>query len=260
MIDALVLAGSKNSGPLQSCSDASYEALIKIGPKVMVNYVINALINSGRVDRVIVVGPPELAGVLPPGIMLVESGQTLMENIKRGSALLTRHFLLVTSDIPLLNPGAVDGFIHLCGDLSADLYFPLVPREAMEEKFPNVKRTYVRFKEGVFTGGNTFLVNPRVVGKCMTVGQELVNLRKSPLSLARRVGIPLLLKMLLRVLSLAEAQNKASLLLGITGRAIICPHPEIGLDVDKPSDLRLVRQRLGFTSQRATGGDLCKVT
>ncbi|AEG58464.1 NTP transferase domain-containing protein [Desulforamulus ruminis] len=260
MIDALVLAGSKNNGLLQSCSDVQYEAQIKIGSSSMVNYVTQALLQAGKVGRVLVVGPPDLAAVLPPGLELIPSGQTVMENVRLGSARMDRPFLLVTSDIPLLTPGAVDEFIGLCGDRQADLYFPLVPREAVEEKFPEVRRTYVRFTEGIFTSGNLFLVNPEAVQKCMGVGQELVNLRKHPLALARRVGIGPLFKFLFRALSLLEAQHRASTLLGIDGRAVICRCPEIGVDVDKPSDLLLARRILDGELPQSAPGDVCKST
>lgn len=246
MIDALVLAGSLNNGPLCHCSAAKYEALIKIGPEAIVSYVIKALLQSGEIRRVMVVGPPELQEILPPRIIYVPSAQTVMENLRRGCGLAKGQLLVTTADIPLLTPESVQGFLKLCGDRSADLYFPVVPREIVEQKYPGVKRTYIHFKEGIVTGGNIFLVNPRVVDRCLTVGQELVDLRKSPLALARRVGLKLLLKLLCRALSLREAEARASQLLGIAGRAVICRYPEIGVDVDKPSDLKLVSQALGY--------------
>ncbi|WP_333870858.1 hypothetical protein [Desulforamulus putei] len=259
MIDALVLAGSPNNGALQSVSREKYEALIKIGPYSMVSHVVNALKNSGQIRSILVVGPPEVKKVLSPEIHWTASGQTLTENLRRGCARMERPFLLATSDIPLLTPGAVTGFLGLCGDGSHDFYFPLVPREAVVEKYPGARRTYIRFKEGVFTGGNLFWVNPRVVDRCLTLGQELVNLRKKPLALARRVGIPLLCKLLLRILSIKEAEVRASRLLGIKGRAVICPYPEVGMDVDKPADLQVVRRVLGYEESKTAPQELCRV-
>lgn len=259
MIDALVLAGSPNNGALKNFCRESYEALIKIGPYSMVNYVVNALKNSGQVGRIVVVGPPEVKKVISPEVHWVPSGSTLMENIQRGGDLMEQHFLLATCDIPLLNPGAVTGFLSLCGDRSADLYFPLVPRQAVEEKYPGAKRTYIRFKEGVFTGGNLFLVNPRAVKQCLVIGQELVDLRKNPLALARRVGISLFIKLLLRVLAIQEVEERASRLLGIQGRAVICPYPEVGMDVDKPADLQVVRRVMGHGKRHLAARKPCRV-
>lgn len=246
MIDALVLAGSPNTGALQKVSKEPYEALIKIGPQPMLQYVIKALQNSGQIKKITVVGPPELKPYITSEITWVASGHTIMENLQRGSEQMEGRFLLATADIPLLTPLAVKGFLKLCGDSGADLYFPLVPRSAVEEAYPAARRTYVQFKEGTFTGGNLFMVNPRVVGQCMTVGQELVILRKNPLALARRVGFSLLAKLLLKILTLREVEAKASRLLGIQGRAVLCPHPEVGMDVDKPMDLEVAGSILGF--------------
>ena len=36
MVDAVVLAGSPNNGPLRECSTVSHEALIPLGAKTMV--------------------------------------------------------------------------------------------------------------------------------------------------------------------------------------------------------------------------------
>lgn len=241
MIDALVLAGSLNNGPLRECSQVKYEALIPIGSEIMVNYVIKALRQSPEIERIMVVGPPELQDALPSDIFFVPSGETLMENLHRGVSHATGTLLVTTADIPLLTTESVQGFLNLCGSQEADLYFPVVPREVVEQKFPGAKRTYIHFKEGTVTGGNVFLVNPLVVNdKCLTLGQELINLRKSPLALARRVGPGLLFKLLCRCLRINEAEARASKLLGIKGKAVICHYPEIGVDVDKPSDLMLV--------------------
>ncbi|MDD4238755.1 MAG: hypothetical protein PHT62_09405, partial [Desulfotomaculaceae bacterium] len=57
MLDAVVLAGSSNDGPLRDCSEVRYEALIPIGSKIMVQYVVEALLGCRQVRRVLVVGP-----------------------------------------------------------------------------------------------------------------------------------------------------------------------------------------------------------
>lgn len=256
MIDALVLAGSINNGPLRACSQEKHEALIKIGPDPMVNYVINALRSSGQVNQILVVSPSELKTILPSETIWIECGKSLMENIKRGCASMDRPSLIATADIPLLTPESVNEFLSLCGDYSNDLYYPLVSRETLERRFPEARRTYVQFKEGVFTGGNIFLVNPMIIEKCLVLGQELADLRKKPLALARRVGISMMLKMLFRVLSLTEVQEKASRLLGIKGKAVICNYPEVGMDVDKPADLQLVSHILGYELKGKTSEQL----
>jgi 2-phospho-L-lactate guanylyltransferase (CobY/MobA/RfbA family) len=247
MIDALVLAGSPNNGPLKECSCAEYEALINIGNKTMVEYVVEALIKSKNINRIVVVGPKELATIYNnSSIKIVAPEGKIMDNLHSGLKHLvgTGRVLVVTSDIPLLTTKALDDFLSACGDKKNDLYFPIVPQTSVKEKFPLVQRTYVQLKDGVFTGGNVFLVNPAVVSKCIKKGQEFIDFRKSPLKLCGLLGLKFLVKFLMHRLSVNEIEMKASSLLGIKGKAVICSNPEVGVDIDKPSDLTLAIKSL----------------
>lgn len=249
MIDALVLAGSPNDGPLQTCSAARYEALIPIRGKLMVEYVVEALRQCKRINRIAIVGPcSELSAHFQADerLLLVDNGGNLTENVLRGLKELpgSKRVLLVTSDIPLITWQAIDNFIDLCNTEEADLYYPIVRREVVEKQFATTRRTYVTLKDGVYTGGNIFLFNPGIVEDCMPRGQMIVDARKSPLRLCRLVGFIFLIKFLMKSVSVQEAQKKVSRLLGIKGRVVVSMYPEVGVDVDKPSDLELVSRKL----------------
>lgn len=242
MVNAVVLAGSPNNGLLKECSPVSYEALIPIGSRMMVEYVCSALLASAYVEEVVVVGPAEQLAVLAsPQVRLAPAGKTVLENVQIGLQAFpaARRVLVVTSDIPLITAGAIDDFLEQCRDQTVDLYYPVVSRGALESRYQNVRRTYVRLAEGVFTGGNLFLVKPEIFPRCLAKGEQLVAARKNPLRLARLVGLSFLIKFLTHRLSLTEAQEKVSRLLGIKGVAVISPFPEMGFDVDKPADLEL---------------------
>ncbi|MDD4168993.1 MAG: NTP transferase domain-containing protein [Desulfotomaculaceae bacterium] len=251
MIDAVVLAGSLNNGPLRECSPARYEALIQIGSKVMVEYVVEALLKARQIRRVLVVGPvEELSHILTDArIQLIGTAGDIMENIEAGLNQLTgeNRVLLVTSDIPMLTTRSVDNFIELCGDMSSDLYYPIIPRQIVEDHFAFTRRTYVALKDGVYTGGNLFLFNPLVLKKCVQKGQMIIKQRKSPLGLCRLVGLPFLIKYLLHLLTIKDVQKKASEMMGIRGEVIISHCPEVGVDVDKPSDLEIASQYIVTT-------------
>lgn len=250
MIDALVLAGSLNEGALSACSTVRYEALIPIGKKSMVEYVVDALLGSKGIRRIVVVGPERELAVkfAEKNVTVIKPSGDLVQNVVKGIKCLpgASRVLVVTSDIPLLNSKAIDNFLHLCNGFDADLYYPIVPREVVEGRFAESKRTYVNLKEGVFTGGNIFLLNPDVVLRCLPKGQELVNARKSPIKLCRLVGFMFLIRYIMRSVTLKKAQRKVSRLLGIRGQVVISMDPELGIDVDKPSDLDLVNRKLGI--------------
>ncbi len=244
MLDAVVLAGSRNDGPLKECSPVKYEALIPIGSRAMVEYVVEALLGTRRIRRVLVVGPAAGLAALPAGarMSIVDSDGGMMENIEAGLKQLPgeKRVLLATSDIPLLTSGAVDNFLSLCGDMSGDLYYPVIEKNLVENIFPATRRTYVRLKEGVFTGGNLFLINPAVYKRCVEDGRKIIDLRKSPIGLCRILGVTFLVKYICRMLTLTDAEKKVSQLLGIRGTVVRSAFPEVGVDVDKPGDLELV--------------------
>ena len=247
MVDALVLAGSRNDGPLKQCSSVPYEAMITIGRKTMIEYVIDALRSSKRVGRIVVVGPPDVPDFCHrDDVRVVPAQGTMMDNLARGVENLpgADRVLLATCDIPLLTTQAIDDFLDRCGDRKAEVYYPVVPREAVEKSHLRTRRTYVTFREGDFTGGNLFLIDPSAVKRCMDKGQQLVDARKSPIRLGRLMGVPFLLKFMLRQVTLKEVEKKASDLLGVQGAVVITNYPEVGVDVDKPSDLELVSKVL----------------
>ncbi|ACA58628.1 nucleotidyltransferase family protein [Candidatus Desulforudis audaxviator] len=243
MIDCLLLAGSPNTGPLKEVSPVEHEALIPLGSRCMVEYVIEALRGSGCVGRIVAVGP-EAIRRLPgaAGVEVFEPAGSLMDNVATG----LRHFdsaesvLVATADIPLLTPEAVQDFIDRCGDRQKDIYYPVVRDEVVERRFPGGRRTYVRLSDGRFTGGNLILFRPAVFDHCRAKAQEFALHRKNPLKLAAVIGPVFVLRFLLRRLSLADAERRITALVGITGRAVVSEYPEIAVDVDKPEDYALV--------------------
>lgn len=234
-VDTIILAG-----------DEEGRALTPIGSRPMLNWVLEALLSCSNIRHLAVVGSSELAAILPAGITLVPSGRTAVESALNGAAVFpeSEWLLLVTGDIPLLRPEIVRDFLARCQERPADFYYPIVSRESNELVYPQVKRTYVRLREGTFTGGNMVLIKAAALINCASRGQELVRLRKSPLALSRLIGLRFICNFLLHRLEIGEVEKHFSRLLGAQGVGIISPYPEIGIDVDKESDLELVRQAL----------------
>lgn len=246
MVDALVLAGGSSKGLEKEGEQA--KASIRIDKKSMLEYVIASLKNSNSVQRVAVVGPAALQEKLETDnvdIFLPAKG-SLTKNMSLGLAELNSSgpVLITSSDIPLITPEAIDDFINRCEKVDADICYSVVDRERIEKFFPGVKRTYVTFREGTFTGGNVGLVNPEVVRENMELIEKAFGLRKSPVKLLRILGLRFVLKFILHRLTLGEVEQRVSLLLNSRGRAVITPYPQIGIDVDKMSDLELARRFL----------------
>lgn len=245
-VDALVIAGGYNNDKLQKCSEVAKEALIPIGERVMVEYVVDALENTPGIKKITVVGPIELKDIFAnkKHLLVAEEGESAIDSIINGLELLqpSGSLLILTADIPLINPAAITGFLEACKEKDIDIFYPIVPKEINEASYPGMKRTYVTIKDGTFTGGNAFLVNPKIVKKCAEKGKKLVKLRKSPIALSSLIGWTFIIKLISKRLTLKEAEEKFSKLLDVKCKTVISPYPEIGIDVDKPSDLQLVKK------------------
>ncbi|MDA8235802.1 MAG: nucleotidyltransferase family protein [Clostridia bacterium] len=246
-VDAVILAGGPNDGPLRDCSPAGYEALIEIGDRPMVDYVVAALAQSPSIRKLVLVGAAEICEQIHRRTVLhALPGDNPVGSVLNGVKALPgdNRVLLVAADIPLITPEAIEDFIQACANTQADFYYPIVSRTDNDRYYPDIKRTYVTLKEGVFTGGNLFLVNPRIIDHCALWAEEMVGLRKSPLGLCRKLGLGIVIKFFCRCLTIAELEQKVSSLLGVQARTVITRHPEIGVDVDKPGDLQSVTRIL----------------
>jgi GTP:adenosylcobinamide-phosphate guanylyltransferase len=158
---------------------------------------------------------------------------------------LSEKILVVPTDVPFITPEAIEDFLACCEASPADFYYPLTRKEVNDHKYPGVVRTYVRLKEGVFTGGNLFLLSSQAIPACLEIGVKLFDRRKEALAIARLFGIDLVLKYLLGRLSIQMAEKRFLEVVGIRGKGIISSYAEVGVDVDKPTDLRLAEKYLG---------------
>ncbi len=249
MVEAVVLAGALNDGRLGEVSAVEHEALIPIHGRPMIQYVLEALRATRTVSRIVVVGPASvlISSGAVDGVDVVDGRGTMVQNLRIGVDRLqpTGPVLVVTSDIPLIHPEAIDDFVERCRTTKADIYYPIVRKETNERAFPGVKRTYVHLKDGVFTGGNLALLDPKVIPACEGVIAQAVAMRKKPWQLSRMLGFIFIVKLLARRLALNEIEDRVKSILGFYGVGVESPYPEVGIDVDKPEDLALVEQAFG---------------
>ncbi|MHB9093165.1 MAG: nucleotidyltransferase family protein [Eubacteriales bacterium] len=248
MFDAIVIAGSPNSGPLSECSNEAYEAMIRIGEKPMIRYVVDALFESKLVNNIAISGPKELKDEFPEETVKVAGLEgTVIGNARKALDLVdtTKPVIIATCDIPLLTAKAVRDFVQLSQEEDVDFFYPIVSMDEVRRQFPEIKRTSVKLEEGTFTGGNLFIVNPEAVPRSAAKAQEFVNFRKSPVKLCQLLGLRFVLKLLFSHLTIPELEKKVSEVLDIKVKAVVTMFPEIGIDVDKPSDYSIVSDYLG---------------
>ena len=241
---AILLAGQPNRGLLKALHPTPYEAEIPVGGRPMALWVLEALKASPSITSIGLVGPESLGSdqvVMAP--MVGDMFGNILQGLSTAPAK-EEAVLFVTSDIPWLTVPVIETFLTNA-PRDVDVVYPIIPKAVAEARFPGTKRTYVRLKEGVFTGGNLFLAKVDAVPRLKERAQVLLQHRKSPLTLARDVGLGLLLRLMLGQLSVRQAEIRVGGILNITGRALIFPHAEAGVDVDKPEDLALAERELG---------------
>lgn len=239
---------------MQGATGVVNRALTPLGDKAMLSYVAEALAASGSIGRVFVVGD------VPGDANLYERvspGETLMDNLLAGirAACAEREaprLLISTSDIPFLTPNAVDDFVAQAVAADADFGYSIIPMARCREAFPQMKRTTLRLREGVFTGGNLMLVNPEyVLGRQETILRAYAA-RKRVGQIGAMLGWGLLARIVVaqmvapRVLTIPMLEAGVARLLGsgCRARAIVTQYAEIGTDIDSPADIALAREML----------------
>ena len=111
--------------------------------------------------------------------------------------------------------------------------------------FPDTRRTWLRFRDGAFSGCNLFLLAEtegaaRAVGFWRRVEAE----RKRPLAMARLLGPLTLLRFALGRLALRDALDALERRCGARLAAVEMPFADAAVDVDKPADLALAEAAL----------------
>lgn len=247
-MDALILGGGLNSGSLRKISCAYYEAEIKIAGRPMIDYVISALSRVPAISRITVVCDES---VLPEVIkkkvtFIIQPGKTLLASLNNGLKTLDTEepILVLTSDIPLINKEALEDFLQRCKQREADVYYSFVPKEVNDQKYPGVHRTYIKLREGIFTGGNVVLLSPWVIRNQMDILNKAILLRKKPLQLCGMLGWKYLFYLLVGRLTLQQIEEQVAKILKIKAVGVLSAFPEVGIDVDKPSDFQLVSEVL----------------
>jgi GTP:adenosylcobinamide-phosphate guanylyltransferase len=241
-VTAIVLGGGDADDLVAQQFGVPVKALAIIAGQPMAAYVLRAL-RSGGVERIIYVGPltPMLEGLIDAQ---VAAQGTMLENLQAGLAEIgdAKRVLVATADIPLLTGEAVRDV--LARDSGAGLVYPVIDMVDSQAMFPTGKRTSAKLREGRFTGGNLFLLEPRLVGDFLPRLEFVLSNRKNVLRLAGMFGVGALVKLALGTLQIAELEASVSRILGVPAQALITKHAEVSFDVDKLEDIAIVLQKL----------------
>ena len=252
-MDAIVTAGGipAPGEPLYPYTQGQNKSLLDVAGKPMVQWVLDALDAAKKVENILVVGLPENSGITGAKIQgFLPNAGSMLHNIRAGMLKLAEmnpqasHALTVSADIPAITGEMVDWVIETTLDSDLDIYYNIITREVMEARFPESRRSYIHLRNMDVCGGDMNVIRTMTATENDVLWEYIFAARKSALKQASLLGWDTLLLLLLRRISIDKGIEMATRRLNITGKVLVCPYAEVGLDIDKPHQLEILRADL----------------
>lgn len=245
---AIVLAGSRpGPDPFAEEMGCELKALIPVGGVPMVRRPVEALLASEHVNQVHVLAqdPERIAQVLPSDARLYvgRSADSIAETLLAlcEDASTQWPLLVTTADHALLDERIIADF---CRRSSGDVTVGLVERRVMLRRFPDARRTWLRFRGGAYSGANLFILRSPKVAKALMLWQSVEQDRKKAWRLLWALGPAAFIAAALRLRGLHGTLSTAGRKLGLRARAVELRDPIAAIDVDKRADLDLAERIL----------------
>jgi len=265
MLDAIILAGGDPARDAEllshAGSDAPCKALIELGGRTFLERIADALLSSGRIRRIAVAGlEAELAPELGPNVVFLPDAGSMLNNGQAGldyfysTGEISERLVVSSADVPLITPELVRDILDTILQYDVDFCYNIVEQETMEEAFPGSGRTFVSIEGKRYAGGDLNLIRPTILGDNRAKIEEIIGERKTFWKQVRAVGLGTLFLLLIGQLTIARAERQVGKALGFTAKAIVCPHAEVAMDVDKPHHLDVVRAAWAERRQREEMG------
>lgn len=255
-LKALILAGGKSKHALHKITKQEFKALMaitEINPRPFIYNLMEAMRQSRAISKIYISTPKkvqdEMKGRILTDVIFTPSGNSMIDSLKQGiSPLVDEPYILIsTCDLPMITHQNIINFINDCFDNPGfDIYYSIIDKNLYIKKFPQngLRRIYAHLIEGSFTGGNLFLINPKVIIDCSEIIEQFIMFRKHPIKMARILGKRVLIKYLKKYLSIRDLEKMVPYYLkGYKGKAIPAD-PEIALDIDKPIQLEALKSLL----------------
>lgn len=260
-MDAILTAGGipLPEEPLYPATLGQSKAMLDVAGKPMIQWVLDALTDASTIDNVIIVGLTEKVGLKCGKKMYFVSNQgKMVENLQAGGRKVkevnpkAKHVLIVSSDIPGITGEIVDWVVNTDMQTDLDVYYHLIQREVMEKRYPGCKRTWTHLKGMEVCGGDMNVGRlSLLLRKDIDIWHKITDSRKSPMKQAALVGFDTAFLLLTGRLTLEKAETNIMKRLNLTGKAILCPYAEVGMDVDKLFQLEIMREDLKKQQMKA---------
>jgi GTP:adenosylcobinamide-phosphate guanylyltransferase len=265
---ALVLAGNRPGGdPLARAAGVSHKALAPVAGIAMLTRVVRTLRATPAVQRIVVCGidrdaltdEAELRALIDAGhVALIDARATPSASVLYAMQQLApcTPLLVATADHPLLTPQIVETFCARAAQCAADVAVALVRAQAVHSTFPALRRTTLPFRDGAYCGCNLYALLTSAAQRVPAEWMQVEQHRKQPWRMVSALGAGVMLRFLLRRLTLPGVMETASERLGVRVSPIFLAQAEAGFDVDTPAQLATAE---AFLRVRETQNALAEV-
>ena len=244
-----MLAGQR-PGPdrLASHFEEKYKSLVTVDGEAMITRVVRCLNATPEISRIIILSqvPEALRAAVDAGggATLMTGGGGISSSIKAvaGTQDAPWPLLVTTADHPLLDPAMISQF--LCDSGTDDLAVAMVEKQVMLAVFPKAQRTWLKFRDGHWSGANLFALRTERVRAALDIWSAAEQDRKTAWKLFLHFGPWLALRAITRTIGLANALTQAGQRFGLTIRLVPMKDPIAAIDVDKPMDHALAEEIL----------------
>jgi molybdopterin-guanine dinucleotide biosynthesis protein A len=244
-IPAIILAGSRpGPDPLLTGSGVSTKALLPIAGQAMLVHVVTALRASPAVGTITILAQNSSELAAERGLAgfadlhFSDSGQGISSSLAAALPPGDDPLLVTTADNVLLTPTMVAEF--LTGATDSDVAVAMVERDTLLARYPQSKRTWLKFRGGWWSGANMFRLRGRRVLPLLDFWGRIERDRKKGLKIVAAFGPWLLLGALLRLFTIQQGVARAGLRFGLNAKVVPMSEPEACIDADKPADIDLI--------------------
>lgn len=247
-VDAILLAGQRpGPDPFAAAHGEEAKALIPVAGRPMIAHTLGALRMHPKVAHISIYGShlAKLQAACPdPALEWQAAAQSIAACLAPVLANPeTRYPLLVTTaDNVLLSDAMLDHFIAAAD--GADLAVAVVEAKVMLERYPQARRTWLKFRGGHYSGANLFWLGSAKAARVVELWAGVEQDRKRGLAVLGALGWDNMLLAAVRLISIHSLAARVGRKLGLEARVIEMPQAEACIDVDKQSDLELVERIL----------------
>jgi len=249
-VTAILLAGARPTpDPLALAAGVAVKPLAPVAGRPMIDYPARTLLSHPAIERLVILTQrPDLYAADPGTAWLAHDPRVTFETGGQGiassllglmeGAAFRYPVLVTTADHVLLDRAMLDQFVGEAA--GADLAVALVERRTLLARYPQSRRTWLKFRDGWWSGANLFWFGGDRAKRVIALWQEVEQDRKKGWKILSAFGPVALFGALLRILTLRGGVARIGRRFGLTARLVAMEQAEACIDADKVEDVSLI--------------------